>query len=344
MPFTNGRAPRRLYLLDVGRERVASRAELLEAGIPGSTISHRIGPAGPWQRLLPGVALMHRGTPTRRERLIGSLVYAGPDSMITGLAALELYGVRTALALDARSERPILVLVPHDHRRQGHRFVVVERTRQPPEPRTVRGLSVAPPARALVDACRRLERLDDVRNLASDALQNGGVELGDLVAQLAAAARQRTAPARAVVDEMGSGVRFAAEARARLLIRESGMPEPLYNVDVLADEGQVIVTPDGYYPEWGCGYQLDSRRWHLTAEDYERTVRIRTEAAAAGIMLSAVTPALVLATPDAFLAALSGLVEANRHRLDVPQLRIRPARRRSPAGDAVLPDDEAEAG
>ena len=323
-----------LHLLDVGRERVASRAELLEAGFANSTISHRIAPDGPWQRLLPGVVLMHRGTPTQRERLLGALTYAGPESILTGLAALELHGIRTARELATGKERPILVLVPRERRRQGHRFVLVERTRFLPEPRLVRGLPVAPPARALVDACRRLEQLNDVRNLVSDALQNGGVTLGDLVAELATAARQRTAPVRAVIDEMGAGVRYAAEIMARKLIRESGLPEPLYNVEVLDDEGRVIVTPDGYYPEWACGYQLDSRRWHLTAEDYERTVRIRTGAAAAGIMLSAVTPSLVLADPQAFLAALNSTIDANRQRADLPRFRVRPARPR-PTGRSL---------
>lgn len=329
---------RPLQLIDVGRERVASRAELLEAGFPNSTITHRIKPDGPWQRLLPGVVLMHRGTPTQRERLIGALTYAGTDSVLSGLAALELYGVRTARELSTGKERQVQVLVPRERRRQGHRFALVERTRYLPDPRSVRGLQVAPPARALMDACRRLERLDDVRNLVSDAVQSGVVTLTDLVSQLVTAARQRTAPVRAVIDEMSAGVRFAAEMRARLLIRESGLPEPLYNVDVLDDEGRVIVTPDGYYPEWACGYQIDSRRWHLTAEDYERTVRIRTDAAAAGIFLSAVTPTLVLTDPTAFLSALNGMVEANRQRVDLPTFRVRPAGPRRASG-APTDDD-----
>lgn len=323
MPLTPGRSSRNPHLLGLGRDRVVTRTELIEAGVSGSTVSRRMAPDGPWQRLLPGVTLLHRGTPTGRERMVGALLYAGSGSLLTGCAALELYGVRTARELAAGAERPVHVLIPHGRRRQSHRFAVLERTRTLPEPRSVKGLQVAPPARALVDACRRHERLDDVRNLVSDALQNGGVTLDQLVEQVARAARQRTAPVRAAIDEMGTGVRFAAEARARQLIRERGFPEPLYNVQLLAEDGTVIVTPDGYYPQWGCGYQLDSRRWHLTAGDYERTVRIRTEAAMLGIMLNAVTPALVYQSPETFLGALSALIEANSHRVDVPQFRIR---------------------
>jgi hypothetical protein len=68
----------------VGRERVATHAELLAAGVPESSLMYRIRPGGRWQRLLPGVVLMHTGTPTARERLLGCLAYAGPQSVVTG--------------------------------------------------------------------------------------------------------------------------------------------------------------------------------------------------------------------------------------------------------------------
>jgi hypothetical protein len=70
---------------------------------------HRIRPDGCWQRILPGVVLMHTGTPTTRERLLGCLAYAGEDAVITGAAALRLYGLRTA-----PPDGQVQVLVPHD--------------------------------------------------------------------------------------------------------------------------------------------------------------------------------------------------------------------------------------
>ena len=313
------------YRPDVGRELIATRAELIAAGVAPSTISHRTGPAERWQRLLPGVVVMHRGTPTSRERLLGALAYAGPDSMVTGLAALELHGLRTAREAGARGERRIQTLVPAVRRRQSHGFTLVERCTQLPVAVDIRGIRTAPLARALVDACRRTEHVADVRDLVSDALQNARLPLADLIAAVGAAARQRTAPIRAVLVEMDAGVRFAAEARARELIRAANLPEPLYNATVLDAEGNLIAKPDGYYPQWACGYQIDSRRWHLSPADYERTADIRARAAAFGVMLAPVTPTQIFEQPQMFSRALVGLIGAHQHRTDLPDVLVREA-------------------
>lgn len=314
-----------------GRERVTSRGELLAAGLANSTITHRTGPHGPWQRLLPGVVLLRRGTPTRRERLLGAVTYAGPDSVVTGLAALEVYGLRTARLLGDRTGPAVHVLVPHGRRRRPHGFVVVERTRGLPPPRTVRGLPLAPPVRALLDACRRMDRPEDVRELVGDVLQHGGVGPDELAAALGAAVRQRTAPGGAVREEMAAGVLLAARARARLVISRAGLPEPLYDVDLVGDDGTPLAGADGWYPEWGCGYQLDPGGRPLDPAGTERTVRVRPDAAALGAILSSVPPALVLTDPGTFTEALNGLVETNRYRTDQPRLQVRPAGSQSPS-------------
>ena len=313
------------YRPDVGRELVATRAELIAAGVAASTISHRTKPEQRWQRLLPGVVVMHRGTPTVRERLLCALAYSGPDSMVTGLAALELHGLRTAREANARTDRRIQTLVPAERRRQSHGFVLVERCTKLPSPVERSGIQTAPLARALVDACRRTERVAEVRDLVSDALQNARLPLADLVAAVATAARQRTAPIRAVLAEMDAGVRFAAEARARELIRAAGLPEPLYNATVLDADGNLIAKPDGYYPQWACGYQIDSRRWHLSPTDYEHTAEIRARAAALGVMLASVTPTQVFDHPQVFTSALKGLIGAHQHRTDLPHVLVREA-------------------
>jgi len=126
--------------VDAGREGVATHAELIAAGMAKSTIMWRIQPGGRWQRLLPGVVLMHSGRPTGRERLLGALAYAGPDSVLTGMSALRLYGLRTA------DSRRVHVLVPHDRRRQSHAFATVERTRYLPTRDQIRTVGLLPTA------------------------------------------------------------------------------------------------------------------------------------------------------------------------------------------------------
>lgn len=297
---------------DAGRERVATHAELVSAGVPLSSLTYRIRPGGSWQRLLPGVVLMHSGTPTWREMLLGALAYCGDDAVLTGLAALQLYGLRTARTT------LVHVLVPHQRRRQAHGYVMAERTRRSPvgaRAETLEGLPVASLARAVVDACRRMKDLNGVRNLVSDAVQNHGLKLDDLRRELRATARQRTAISRAVLAELESGVRFAAEARAREIIAGSDLPQPLFNVDVISDDGRTVVRPDGYFPDLACGYEIDSRRWHLSPDDYEATTRRRGYAARFGVLLLSVTPARIFDDPQGFLEDLRGLLRIAQHRV-----------------------------
>lgn len=303
-----------------GRERVASHAELVAAGIPLSSVTYRIRPHGTWQRLLPGVVLMHSGTPTWREMLLGALAYAGEGAVLTGQAALQLYGLRTARTRVAQ------VLVPHHQRRQNYSYVIAERTRRFPgtdETALVNGLPVASLARAVVDACRRMTNLDDVRNLVSDAVQNHHLRLADLRREMRRAARQRTALTRRVLAEMEAGVRFAAEARARELIAREGLPQPLFNVDVVTRDGQLIVRPDGYFPTLACGYEIDSRRWHMSPDDYEATTRRRGYAARFGVILLSVTPARIFDDPDGFIRDLRGLLDTARGRQIPEDLQVR---------------------
>ena len=68
---------------------VLSRAQAAGCGVTPAALQYRIRPGGPWQRLLPGVYLAVTGTPTPAQREIAALVYAGPGSVMTGLAALR---------------------------------------------------------------------------------------------------------------------------------------------------------------------------------------------------------------------------------------------------------------
>lgn len=67
----------------VGR-RVLSLAELRAHGVPAAAVTARCRQGGPWQRLLPGVFLLHQGPPTGEERLHGVLLYAGRPGAVNG--------------------------------------------------------------------------------------------------------------------------------------------------------------------------------------------------------------------------------------------------------------------
>ncbi|MFP5335138.1 MAG: hypothetical protein ACLGIV_07485 [Actinomycetes bacterium] len=274
---------------------VASHAQLRAIGVPLSTITTRIGPHGPWQRLLPGVVLGHRGTPTRREKRLGAQVYGGETSMITGLDALAEHGVRTAMQLLTSS---VHLLIAHASQRTSHGFAVVTRTRELPPPVERRGIRCAPLARALIDACRQLERLDDVRELVADVVQHHGLDEKVLWTEVLRAQRQRTALTRLVLREIGAGVRSAAEAKLREIFARFGVPEPLWNKSLYTPDGRFVASPDAYWPEYGVALELDSMEWHLSAGRYKKTQRRQRRLVVQNVDVIPVAPGDALANPE----------------------------------------------
>jgi hypothetical protein len=72
---------------------VASRGQLLALGMNDRAMQYRLRPDGPWQALLPGIYLAVTGTPTFEQKEMAALLYAGPESLVTGRAALVHHGI-----------------------------------------------------------------------------------------------------------------------------------------------------------------------------------------------------------------------------------------------------------
>ena len=75
---------------------VISRQQALAVGLTKHALAHRIRAGGPWRGLLPGVYMAATGAPTTLQQEMAALLYAGPDSVITGAAALRSHHIRTA--------------------------------------------------------------------------------------------------------------------------------------------------------------------------------------------------------------------------------------------------------
>jgi hypothetical protein len=63
---------------------VVTRDQALACGITRSMLAGRIKADGPWRRILPSVYLTVTGEPTRPQLEMAALLYAGPESLITG--------------------------------------------------------------------------------------------------------------------------------------------------------------------------------------------------------------------------------------------------------------------
>jgi hypothetical protein len=109
-----------------GQEHVISRQQALGCGLTTDALVHRIRADGPWRRLLSGVYLAQTGTPTVPQREMAALLHGGPDSVLTGQAALH------ALGLAAAAQR-FDVLVPTSRRPGSVAFVTIHRTSRMPQ-------------------------------------------------------------------------------------------------------------------------------------------------------------------------------------------------------------------
>ena len=192
--------------------RVARTAELETLGVGRSTIHYRCRPAGPWQRVLPGILIAHNGAPTLHQHLTAALIYAKPGAMLTGACALRLRGLRSAPGTS------IDVLVPHERSRTSSGRVSVKRTTRLPAAQMINGLACAPIARSVVDACRATADLPAVRAMTAEVVQRGLCSVAALADELRACSTRGSALPRRVMQEISAGVRSVAEARARALI------------------------------------------------------------------------------------------------------------------------------
>ena len=77
---------------------------------------------------------------------------------------------------------------------------------------------------------------------------------------------------RSVLAETADGVRSAPEAELRDLIKKAGLPMPLFNPRLCLPDGTFIACPDAWWPEAGVAVEIDSKRWHLSPDDWEHTM------------------------------------------------------------------------
>jgi hypothetical protein len=106
--------------------QVITRSQALASGMTQNALDYRLRSGGPWQRLLPGVFLTVTGVASNEQRDIAALLYAGPKSLLTGAAALRLWGVK------APHSGFIDVLIPDSKQRKSAGFVRIRPTARMP--------------------------------------------------------------------------------------------------------------------------------------------------------------------------------------------------------------------
>ncbi|WP_394434083.1 hypothetical protein [Streptomyces sp. SGAir0957] len=279
-------SPRPLGDLVDSQRRVMSAAQLKAHGVTHAAAQGQCRPGGPWQRVLPGVFLLHPGPATGEERLHAVLLYAGrtqeqprrtggvpaqprtgdphaapavayTEAMVTGLAALALHGFVSApplLSLDH-----VDVLVPRTRRLRSTDFARLVRTTALPTPVQLSGVPVAPVPRALADAIGQLSDASAVRLLMTEAVRGGHCEPASVVRELTQARLLTRPHVVDAVDSLLAEGRAIAEDRLYRMVVEYGLPDPLWNVDLRLPGGPHLGGVDAYWPEHAVAVELDTR-------------------------------------------------------------------------------------
>ncbi|GAA2336115.1 hypothetical protein OKJ48_19565 [Streptomyces kunmingensis] len=279
-------SPRPLRHLVEAQRRVMSGAQLKAHGVAAAAVHEQCRPGGPWQQVLPGVFLLHPGPPTSEERLHAVLLYAGrtadtrratdgvpaqpaagdahgapvvpyTDALVTGLAALTLHGFVSPpplLSLDH-----IDVLVPRTRRLRSTDFARLVRTTGLPTPVQLDGVPVAPVPRALADAIGQLAEAGAVRRLLTEAVRGGHCEPAAVVRELTQARLLTRPHVVDAVDSLLAEGRAIAEDRLYAMVREFGLPDPLWNVDLRLPGGPHLGGVDAFWPDQAVAVELDTR-------------------------------------------------------------------------------------
>jgi hypothetical protein len=305
MPRLSGYDRGHLARIARGQYDVVARSQALECGMTRGAIEYRLRPDGPWRQILPGVYLTVTGSPTQEQREAAALLYAGPQSVITGAVAVRRHNLRcTGLNI-------LDVLVPTGNHRKSTGYVQIQRTiRMPGLLYTSGPLRFTAPVRAVADAARGMTRFSDVQALVCEAIQRGRCALEELVTELNEGPSAGARWYRMALAEVSEGIRSAAEAQLKHLIDRSDLDRPMYNADLYTLDGLFLGRPDAWFARAGVAGEVDSRQYHLGAKDYEATTMRHNRMEAAGIHMLHWLPSTIKAEPRRVIADLRAAIAA----------------------------------
>lgn len=217
---------------------VGTTAQLHASGLTAAMISNRCRSGGPWRRLLPGVVQLDSDPPNREQRVRAALLYAGDGAALTGVDALTAAGVAVPVG------GPVRVLIAAHQRRPSRDFVAVERTARMPRTWRCDGFSVAPPARAALDAARAASDPTLLTRLLVLPVLHGACGVGDLVREVERGNQRGTSFVRRALREFDARMATVRHATAAEIVAAAPLPAPRWNATVRDRAGRVIGYAD----------------------------------------------------------------------------------------------------
>ena len=292
--------------------QVIARWQALDCGMTDRMLNYRIRVGCPWQKLLPGIYLTVTGAVSGKHREMAALLHAGPGSVLTGAAAARRHGISVP------DDGMVDVLVPAKTRCQSAAFVRVRRTGRMPVEVCVDGdVRFVLAARAVGDAARSLRAARDVRALVTQVVQQRRCPIETLNMELEQGPISGSALLRAALTEVRDGIRSVPEGDLRILLRRGRIPKPVFNAR-LYDKETLIGVPDAWWPDAGVAAEVDSREYHYSAEDWQRTMQRHDRLVARGVLLLHFTPKQIRDRPDEVMAQIRAALVAGRGRPPLP--------------------------
>lgn len=285
-------------LHDLSTHGVATRAQLRDAKVSDSSLTARTQPGGPWQRLLPGVYLLHNGYPSSLQRSIAALAYGGPESVVTGRVGLGAYGYG-----NHATSSEVHILIPAGSRRASKSFVRVERTWRMPDAIEKGSLRVAPLVRSLTDTTRAVKTDEHCVQLIAEVVQRGGVTVDDIALELSEGPRRHGAISRRVIEELRDDAHSVAELQAQKLYAQSGLPPMRRNVAIYTESGRLLCITDNWLDIGFC-WEIDSLAHHLSPTDHAHTIARRNDMTGHGLIVLSHLPRDIRDNPKKVLADL----------------------------------------
>jgi len=268
--------------------------QLTELGLTRSALRWRLA-KGQWREVLPRVYATFTGALNDDQRIIAARLYAGGDAQVAGLTALGLHGLRYA-----PRDRLVHFLIPHARRVASVGFARIHRTtRLDRWPMRNGGAAICRPARAVVDAARLCADHRAVRAMVAEVVQRRLATVDELATELKAARRNGSAALRRAVAEVAAGTRSLPEAELRGALSESTvLPAIPWNPRLVTTGGAALPTPDGWLDDVGIALEVDSREYHLSPDDWERTMARHNLLAQHGALVMHFTPSQIRHAPS----------------------------------------------
>ncbi len=220
-------------------------------GVSRNLLKYHTRPGGRWSRLLPRVYELKDLPPLRQRPLLGALVWAGPQAVLSHRAAAAVLG------LDGIGAATPEVWAPRVRNTIG---VIVHRGVVPPDDVTWRGpLRLTNLRRTVVDLAGVVE--DDTLEVVIESAFRRDPRLQfDPRPGTPGSVRLRRVLRRRPPDEPPTDSEL--ETRYLQVIRGAGVPPPVRQHRVFNEDGSCLGRLDVCWPDVGLWVELDGRATH----------------------------------------------------------------------------------